>query len=491
MTLTAAVETSSASLSSLSSQTALVSRNIAGAGNENYARKSARLVTGLDGAGHVASIARATNIALRNTALTVSSAAETQQALANGYDQISATLDDSTVAQSPSAALAALTDALQQLSASPANPSLAADALRTAYGVADRLNDATDAVQQIRKQADGDIGASVSRINDLLSQFKEVDSAIVRNRTSGADVTTDEDRRDELLASISKEIGISSATRPNGSTAIYTDGGAVLFDKEPRVVSFTATGAFAPGVVGNAVTVDGVDVSSPSSTQASTSGKLVGLAQVRDQVTVRYQAQLDETARGLINAFAERDQSTLATLPDAPGLFVDAASASLPGAALSTGLAGRIRVNAAVDPAKGGTIDRIRDGGSAGGGNPAYSSNATGAAGFSARLRGLITTLSQPVAFDAQAGIATNATLSGYTIASINDVESGRKVASDGATQQGALRDRTEQALQSETGVNLDDELSKLLDLEHAYGASAKLLSTVDGLYASLFQAIH
>ena len=491
MTLSAAVASSNASLSSLSSQTALVSRNIAGAGNENYARKSAKLVTGLDGAGHVASIARATNVALRNTVFNVTSAAATQQAVADGFDKISATIDDSEVAQSPSAALSALSNSLQQLSASPANPSLAADALRNAYALADRLNDATDTVQQIRKQADGDIASSVSRITDLLSQFKQLDAAIIRNTTSGADITADQDKRDELLAALSQEIGINSTTRPNGSTAIYTDGGVVLFDKEPRAVSFTATGAFAPGVTGNAVTVDGVDVTSPTSTQASSSGKLVGLAIVRDQATVRYQSQLDETARGLITTFAEKDQTSPASLPDAPGLFVDAASATLPGGTLVTGLAGRIRVNAAVDPAKGGDINRIRDGGSAGGGNPAYSYNTTGAAGFSGRLLGLISKLSQPISFDAQAGITTNAALSGYTIASINNVESGRKVANDGATQQGALRDRTVQALQSETGVNLDDELSKLLDLEHAYGASAKLLSTVDSLYASLFQAIH
>ena len=53
----------------------------------------------------------------------------------------------------------------------------------------------------------------------------------------------------------------------------------------------------------------------------SGSGRLIGLAAVRDTYAVTYQNQLDEIARGLIEAFAESDQSASPSLPDAPGLF--------------------------------------------------------------------------------------------------------------------------------------------------------------------------
>jgi flagellar hook-associated protein 1 FlgK len=52
------------------------------------------------------------------------------------------------------------------------------------------------------------------------------------------------------------------------------------------------------------------------------------------------------------------------------------------------------------------------------------------------------------------------------------------------------IRDRTAIALSNATGVNLDDEMSRLLDLEHAYQASAKLIATIDNLYQMLFQAV-
>ena len=41
-------------------------------------------------------------------------------------------------------------------------------------------------------------------------------------------------------------------------------------------------------------------------------GKLAGLAALRDDVTVTYQSQLDEVARGLIETFAESDQTAAA-----------------------------------------------------------------------------------------------------------------------------------------------------------------------------------
>ncbi len=58
------------------------------------------------------------------------------------------------------------------------------------------------------------------------------------------------------------------------------------------------------------VTVDGVPITGASSPMAIQSGALAGLADLRDTVAPEYQAQLDQIAGGLVNAFAESDQST-------------------------------------------------------------------------------------------------------------------------------------------------------------------------------------
>ena len=41
-------------------------------------------------------------------------------------------------------------------------------------------------------------------------------------------------------------------------------------------------------------------------------------------------------------------------------------------------------------------------------------------------------------------------------------------------------------ALSNATGVNLDNEMSKMLDLENSYSATAKLISTIDSMFGTL-----
>jgi len=488
MSLTSAFQTSSSALTTLSGQTALVSRNIAGAGNAAYGRKIVQLSTGLDGAAHITGITRAVDGALSGAARLSTSLAARDQAIADGLNALGSTLGAKDYSASPAAALGALNDALQQYAVSPSDRTVAATVLQKADALAGALNDGTAAVQSTRAKADSDIKSSVDTINRLLTQFQQVDTAIVR--AGGADSTDDQDTRDSLLSQLASEIGITTTTRADGSTAIYTDSGVALYDRVPRNVTFQPTTAFTAGTAGNAVYVDGVDVTTGGGTQALSSGRIAGLATLRDQTTVAYQAQLDETARGLISAFAEKDQSVPATLPDAPGLFTWSGDPALPGAGLTTELAASIKVNPTVDPAAGGDITRIRDGGAAAGGNPAYRDAAATGASYSAHLNALIGSLAASRGFDPAAGLAGQATLADFSTQSIGWVEQNRQSASVAASSQAALRDKASAALSSETGVNLDDELSKLLDLEHAYAASAKLISAVDQLYGTLFQAI-
>ena len=61
------------------------------------------------------------------------------------------------------------------------------------------------------------------------------------------------------------------------------------------------------------------------------SGKLVGLATVRDATAVSYQSQLDEIARGVISAFAEKDHFGGRESAEEDTSRMHGASESLPG----------------------------------------------------------------------------------------------------------------------------------------------------------------
>jgi flagellar hook-associated protein 1 len=98
--------------------------------------------------------------------------------------------------------------------------------------------------------------------------------------------------------------------------------------------------------------------------------------------------------------------------------------------------------------------------------------------------------MNAPIAFDPDAGILSSATLSDYSTASIGWFDGMRKEASSAAESKEALAVRTAEALSNETGVNVDMEMSLLLDLEHSYEASSRLIRAVDEMLAALLDAV-
>jgi len=252
-----------------------------------------------------------------------------------------------------------------------------------------------------------------------------------------------------------------------------------------RTVSFAPTGGFGATTSGNPVYVDGVPLSPASGGNTDASGKIAGLLQLRDDVAVKMQSQLDEIGRGLISAFAETDPSGVAS--DAPGLFTWSGAPAMPGGALVPGLAGLIVINSALDSSAGGNPELLRDGGING---TDYIHNTSGASGYADLLIGYGDRLDEPMAFDADAGITTLSSLNDYATASVGWFEGLRQEASTAADSKQALASRTAEALSNATGVNMDDELSLLLDLEHSYQASARLMATVGQMLDSLLQAV-
>ena len=199
-----------------------------------------------------------------------------------------------------------------------------------------------------------------------------------------------EDTRDSIVTQLAQQIGVSTVTAANGSESIYTDSGVTLFQDTPRIVSFTPTPTLVDGANGAPVTVDGVPITGANSPMPIQSGALAGYAALRDTLAPEYQAQLDQIAGGLINAFAESDQSATPTLPSLPGLFTTPGATSLPSMSATTGLAAAIEVNPNVDPSQGGNPNLLRDGGISDPGNPAYTYNTTGSASYTGRIQELI-----------------------------------------------------------------------------------------------------
>ncbi len=136
-----------------------------------------------------------------------------------------------------------------------------------------------------------------------------------------------------------------------------------------------------------------------------------------------------------------------------------------------------------MDPAKGGDVTKLRDGLN-------YVANPDHNAAFADLLIKYGDALDKPMTFSPAGGIASNSSVTTYSANAIGWFEGVRQQAATAADTKEALATRTAEALSNETGVNVDTEMSLLLDLEHTYQASARILTTVNQMLDALLQAV-
>lgn len=483
MSLTTALGIAQNALLTTARRTSIVSQNVTNASNPDYSRRSAVLSSDAPGV-RVAEIRRAAAEALFWQNLSASSSWEAQKQLLAGYDTLAISVNGADNAASPATALGKLQEALQLYATTPSSATVAEGALDAARQFVRSLNNGSAQIQTFRANMDVEIGIAVNDLNRLLADFEVANKSVIAARATGRDASDALDQREAILKQISDQIPISTFSRTNDDMVITTADGSTLFETRPRVVSFESTAAYAPGVAGNAVYIDGIPLAPGKN--GAVSGRLASFVALRDDVATTLQTQLDEIARGAIAAFSETDR-TGGGAPPLAGLFTWAGGPALPPAATSTtGLANSIAINPAFDTDAGGNPALLRDGGANG---AAYVAN-PGGASYANLLIDYGDRLIAPITFDAAARLATNISVTEFSSASIGWIEASRQNAFNAELTTGALKVRTAEALSNETGVNIDVEMSLLLDLEHAYEASARLIRTVDQMMATLLETV-
>ena len=486
MSLTTSLNTAKAIFRNTSEQTSVLSTNIANTENENYVRRSATVVNTIYGA-TVTSTDRAQQQALLRQLTEASSAQVGQKTLLEGLTTMTSSLGGNEYELSPSTYLSNLRKSLETYAASPGQFTLAASVVSDAEDVVRSLSNATDVVQRVRRDSDAAIATQVEKLNKALAEFEVINDKVVNATAVGEQDFDALDRRETLVKEISGMIGIKAVVRPNNAMALYTYDGTTLFETIPRTVSFTRTLSYDATVTGNALFIDGAQVNPGQGGNTTAQGSLPALLQLRDEIAPKYQSQLDEVARALVEAFRESDPT--AVNPDRPGLFTWSTAPIPPTVPASgtvvPGLAGLLRVNSAVVPASGGNPLLLRDGGING---AAYIRNTTNSASYTTLLNNYINQMSVDRAFDPAADLKSNTNLLQFASDSIGWIEELRSNATAGNENKTALYERSFQAYASETGVSLDEELSLLLDVEQSYKAAAKLVSTVDEMLAAVIQ---
>jgi flagellar hook-associated protein 1 FlgK len=364
--------------------------------------------------------------------------------------------------------------------ASPQSLTQLTDAVTSGRLLAEAINAVADENQRLRTEADAEIARQVGRVNDALHAVKDVNAKITTLTLKGEDVSGLQDERDRIIDGIASIVPVRVVNRDNGQVALYSaNGGALLdgrvwelsFQQGPNVITPDMTlGAPLGGLMQDQGAAGLTAVPAGGGTGPLDGGSLGALFAIRDTIVPGVDSEMDRYAVELIDRF--RTLAPAGSLDaGGEGLFVD------PGTGV--GLAGRIALNAAVDPSQGGAAWRLRDG---------LSAAAPGPEGFGGYLQGLADAMSTA---RAPAGWTTqNAANDAATMASeIASFFAGRSAGADDAqaylvARQTTLADSEANAI----GVDTDKELQNLILIEQAYAANARVLSTIDGLLKLLLE---
>ncbi|MCW1954561.1 MAG: flagellar hook-associated protein FlgK [Roseobacter sp.] len=484
MSLSGALSNAISGLTAATRSAQIVSSNLANSMTEGYGRRDVELLSqdARGGGVTVLGTVRHRQPALVAEMRDANSNQAAQQNLANFQTKLEQLVGTPDEASSLTARMARFEAALVSAISRPDLAGRLDQVVREAGSVAEALNTASQGLQEMRVAADRQIHSAVERLNTKLSQVQELNVQIAGGSTAKRDVSALVDHRESLITEIASLVPVKEMHRPNQGIALYTQRGALLLDGAAAEFSFTNAHTIVPHMTLDAghlsgLSLNGVEISVNHQTGPLRGGELAALFQVRDDLAVNAQSELDALARDLTERLqAPGLDPTLAS--GSPGLFTDAGAHF--DASNEVGMAGRISVNPIVDPDQGGASWRLRDG---------FGAATLGSVGDASLLKAFST------AFNASRNLASGDFMGQSASASdLASLVTGKFGAQRLSTEQNltfaAVRaEETKQFLLND-GVDSDQEMQKLMQIEQAYAANARVLQTVDDMMTVLMGAI-
>lgn len=469
-------------LTAASKRAELVSSNIANATTPGYGRRQLQVTArnvGTSGQGvTIVGVDRTANPALisdRRLAQSTQGEADAKSAF---YQRIETQMGTPDQAYSVNGRVAAFDTALAEAISHPEAEPRLSSVVNAAKGVASSIIAIGKDIQAARTAADTEIAAQVQQLNTGLERATKLNVQIRKGFGIGQDTAALQDQRQQVIDQIAKIVPLREVAQSDGTVSLYTTTGGVLLDGIPSVFGFSRTSAISPPMTLQSGGLSGLTLNgnaTPTSGESSVilGGSLAGTFAVRDDLAVTAQSQIDAVARDLVERFQDSGLDTTRA-SGAPGLFTDSGAAFDP--LNEVGLAQRLTVNAAVDPAKGGALWKIRDG---------LGAAVPGTVGNSALLTDLRTALTaehSPASGGFMAGARSFSALASDLLSSA----ASSKLAAQGEATYAAARLETFTSMEAQGGVDTDQEMQDLLQIEQNYAANAKVIKTVDDMIKTL-----
>lgn len=340
MSLSQALSTSVSGLRTTQAALSLVAANVANAQTPGYVRKTLQqtaVSAGSTGVGvRVAAINRELDLYVQRQLRIETSGGTYADLRAEFYQRLQRVYGEPGAPNSLEAVFNKLTEALQTLATSPESMSARSIVISSAQVLAQQLNGMTSDIQTLRGDAERGLSDVTASANNAMAQIANINRQLATTTAQDASAAALLDQRDAYIAQLSELMDISVVNADNNQVNVFTNSGLQLVGTQAAQLTFNAQGTIVPGSHWDAdptkSTVGTLVLAMPHGGQfdlianhSIRAGQIAAYIDMRDNVLVQAQAQLDEIAAGLSRSLSDKTVAgTSVSVPPQSGFDVDA-----------------------------------------------------------------------------------------------------------------------------------------------------------------------
>lgn len=339
MSISEALATSLAGLRATQAGMSLIASNVANAQTPGYVRKSlelAQTTSGSDGSSVlVVGVNRELDQYLQQQLRVETSGGAYTDLRSQFYQSLQGIYGDPNSSTSLESVFNTFSGAVQSLVTSPDSTAARSLVLSTAQVLAQTLNSATTNIQGLRANAENGLADAVTNANEAMQKIADLNTQLAGKTTTNASDAALADQRDSYIDQLSQLMDIRVVTNNNNQVSIFTNSGVQLVGAGAATLSFNPQGTVSALTQWNAdptkSNLGSITLTSANGTSVDLvanhsirSGKIAAYLDMRDNVLVQAQNQLDQLAATMSQSLSnETVAGTAATSGAQSGFDVD------------------------------------------------------------------------------------------------------------------------------------------------------------------------
>jgi flagellar hook-associated protein 1 FlgK len=344
MSLAQALSTAVSGLRVSQAGLALVASNVANAETPGYIRKTMdQVATAAGGSGvsvRVSAINRELDLYIQRQLRTETSGGAYADLRASFYQRLQQLYGDPGSPTTLETVFNNFTTALQALTTSPESTIAQRQVLSSAQVLAQQLNGMTDDIKGMRTDAELGLSDAVGKANNAMQQIARINQQLGGARAGESTTAALLDERDTYVQQLSELMDVRTVENEVHQVSVFTNSGIQLVGTQASQLAFDPQGTMTPNAAWSSDpdlrNVGTIKLISPTggdidliANKAIRSGQIAALVEMRDQVLVQAQTQIDAIAAALSQALSDKTAAGSAVTSGAQsGFNIDVAGLS-------------------------------------------------------------------------------------------------------------------------------------------------------------------